>query len=64
MVGTRGRPHLTEPKLDARIIVPVTRKHYEQLVEEARSTNYRSLAAYLRDRKLTVSPSIPGDGHH
>ncbi len=54
-VGSRGRPAAGRPKLDEHLVVLVTREQREQLVEEARTLGYASLAAYIREHKLVTA---------
>lgn len=55
-VPALGRPRGGGPKLDCPVIVLLTREHRDELVAEAGRAGYRSLAAFLRERKLTREP--------
>lgn len=56
MAAQLGRPPSTLPKFNHPLIVPLTAEQRAQIVEEARASNYRSVAAYVRDAKLFAAP--------
>jgi len=47
-----GRPLAPTIKRDYLLAVPITHTHRESLQREAEAAGYRSLAAYIRERKL------------
>lgn len=47
-----GRPQSPTTKRDYLLAVPITHTHREALQREANAAGYRSLAAYVRERKL------------
>jgi hypothetical protein len=59
-VGKRpGRPALDGfEKLSERLVVPMTTTQYAQLREEAHAAGYRSIAEYVRHRKLEVEVRV------
>jgi hypothetical protein len=52
-----GRPLSPSIKRDYLLAVPITHTHREALQREAEDAGYRSLAAYIRERKLAEPPA-------
>jgi hypothetical protein len=54
MAKPLGRPPLSGDKMDSRVSIPLTREQRDALLVEARKAGYRSLAEFIRERKLLV----------
>ncbi len=52
-----GRPLALTTKRDYLLAVPITHTHRAALQREAEAAGYRSLAAYIRERKLAEPPA-------